>query len=160
MIVRKTEMRDVAAAEEIYSLARKFMHENGNPNQWINRPSKEDLIADIENGCGHVVEDEGEIIGVFFFCLGDDPTYNIIENGKWIDDSPYGVIHRVAVKYRGQGIVDFIYNYCFNIRQNIRIDTHRDNIPMQKSLLKNGFSYCGIIHLENGDERLAYQKTR
>ena len=28
----------------------------------------------------------------------------------------------------------------------------------ERSLVKNGFKYCGIIHLLNGDERLAYQK--
>ena len=40
----------------------------------------------------------------------------------------------------------------------IRIDTHRDNKIMQHNLLKYGFTYCGIIYLANGDERLAYQK--
>ena len=29
---------------------------------------------------------------------------------------------------------------------------------MQHNLLKHGFSYCGIIYLANGDERLAYQR--
>lgn len=41
---------------------------------------------------------------------------------------------------------------------NIRIDTHWDNKPMQGALAKAGFHYCGIIHLLDGDERLAYQK--
>ena len=42
---------------------------------------------------------------------------------------------------------------------DLRIDTHRDNIPMQKLLEKNGFVQCGIIHLSNGDERIAYEKV-
>ena len=29
---------------------------------------------------------------------------------------------------------------------------------MQHNILKQGFSYCGIIYLESGDPRLAYQK--
>ena len=29
---------------------------------------------------------------------------------------------------------------------------------MQHNMKKHGFSYCGIIYLANGDERLAYQK--
>jgi RimJ/RimL family protein N-acetyltransferase len=41
---------------------------------------------------------------------------------------------------------------------NLKIDTHRDNIPMQKVLKRNGFSECGIIYIENGDERIAFQK--
>ena len=42
---------------------------------------------------------------------------------------------------------------------NLKIDTHRDNYPMQKSLKKNGFEYCGIIYLADGNERLAFQKS-
>jgi RimJ/RimL family protein N-acetyltransferase len=52
-----------------------------------------------------------------------------------------------------------ILDYCFTVTDNIRIDTHRDNQIMQHCLAKAGFSYCGIIHLLNGDERLAYQKV-
>ena len=37
---------------------------------------------------------------------------------------------------------------------------HRDNHIMQHLLAKHGFSQCGIIHLLNGDERLAYQKVK
>ena len=37
-------------------------------------------------------------------------------------------------------------------------DTHRDNTIMQHLITKHGFTYCGIILLANGDERLAYQK--
>jgi hypothetical protein len=29
---------------------------------------------------------------------------------------------------------------------------------MQHNILKHGFAYCGIIYLDSGDERLAYQK--
>ncbi|MBR1526072.1 MAG: hypothetical protein IJ640_05360 [Prevotella sp.] len=51
-------------------------------------------------------------------------------------------------------------DYCFGITDNIRIDTHRDNRIMQHLMQKEGFTYCGIIYLDNGDERLAYQKMR
>ena len=43
--------------------------------------------------------------------------------------------------------------------KSIRIDTHKDNIPMQRALAKHGFIKCGIIHLANGDERIAFQKS-
>ena len=29
---------------------------------------------------------------------------------------------------------------------------------MQHNILKHGFTYCGIIYLQSGDARLAYQK--
>jgi hypothetical protein len=48
-------------------------------------------------------------------------------------------------------------DYCFSQDPNIRIDTHRDNKIMRHLVEKHGFAYCGIIYLDNGDERLAYQ---
>ena len=70
----------------------------------------------------------------------------------------YGMI---GIQIEGhKGIIDFCFNECFRLQGNLRIDTHRDNIPMQKCLIRNGFEYCGVIYLANGDERLAYQKTK
>lgn len=31
---------------------------------------------------------------------------------------------------------------------------------MQKTLIKNGYRVCGTIYLENGDERIAFQKEQ
>ena len=52
------------------------------------------------------------------------------------------------------------WNPAFNAlwEKNLRVDTHRDNRVMQHLLLQHGFTYCGIIHLASGDERLAYQR--
>ena len=160
MKIRKTMPADISAVAEIYENARRFMYESGNPNQWVGRPNEEDVKRDIANGNGYVVVGENEeIIGAFYLSLEPDPTYLRIDNGDWISADPYAVIHRIAVKHHGCGIADFIYNYAYNIRQNVRIDTHKDNAPMQRSLTKNGFKYCGIIYLESGDERLAFQKV-
>ncbi len=77
-----------------------------------------------------------------------------------MNDRPYGVIHRIAVSdaVRGRGVAGFIFDTCFAKCQNLKIDTHRDNLPMQRALEKNGFIRCGIICLANGDERIAYQR--
>ena len=160
MLIRNTTHADIDAVMEIYQAARQFMRECGNANQWGNgHPARELIESDIENKTGYVVEENGEIIGAFFFKIGDDPTYQKIYNGEWIRGGEYGVIHRIAVKYHGRGIVGFVYNHCYSIISNLRIDTHRDNIPMQRSLEKFGFMYCGVIYLENGDERIAFQKA-
>ena len=43
----------------------------------------------------------------------------------------------------------------------MRIDTHAENLPMQRALEKAGFTPCGMIYLiggrEDGDPRLAYE---
>jgi hypothetical protein len=92
------------------------------------------------------------------FSLDGEPTYAKIYEGAWLNDAPYGVIHRIAVAEQGRGIIGFCIDECFSRCQNLRIDTHRDNLPMHRALTNRGFVYCGIIYLENGDERLAYQK--
>ena len=160
MIIRKTNHEDIDDVMKIYASAREFMRGCGNRNQWgTNHPSRDLIESDIESGNGFVVVENGEIVGAFFFKIGVDPTYVKIYDGEWINNDKYGVIHRIAVKYQGRDIAGLVYNHCFNLINNIKIDTHRDNIPMQKSLLKNGFKYCGVIYLESGDERIAYQKA-
>ena len=37
-------------------------------------------------------------------------------------------------------------------------DTHKDNQSMQRMQAKNGFEYCGLIYLEDGAERIAFEK--
>ncbi len=161
MLIRKTEEKDLQIISEIYENAKRFMRESGNPNQWSDgKPNADTAREDMQNGVGYVAEENGEILAVFMFAVGDDPTYAKIYDGAWKNDLPYAVIHRIAVSKQGKGIIDFCINECFKICPNLKIDTHRDNIPMQKALSKRGFEYCGIIHLENGDERLAYQKTK
>ena len=160
MIIRKTRYDDIDEVMSIYASAREFMKESGNANQWgTSHPARSLIENDVQTGHGYVVVDNDEIIGAFFFKIGIDPTYIKIYDGEWINDKEYGVIHRIAVKYRGRGIVDYIYNQCFNQIKNLKIDTHKDNVPMQKSLMKNGFKYCGVIYLESGAERIAYQKV-
>lgn len=162
MFIRKATPIDIAAADEIYTQARKFMKESGNPSQWNgSHPNGDDVMIGIEKGVSYVCEDNGEIVATFYFEMNaDDPTYHKIYDGEWKSHKPYAVIHRIAVKYHGRGIIDFCFNECFKLFPNIRIDTHRDNIPMQKCLSRHGFEYCGIIHLLSGDERLAYQKIK
>ena len=159
MLIRKSTTADLAKIGEIYENAKRFMRKSGNLRQWNDgRPNIDTARLDMERGIGYVAEEKGEILAVFMFSLDADPTYAKIYNGAWLSNAPYGVIHRIAVAKQGCGIIDGCIDYCFSMCQNLRIDTHRDNIPMRRALEKRGFQYCGIIHLENGDERLAYQK--
>ena len=159
MVIRKTTEADLSRIAEIYENAKRFMRESGNPNQWNSgTPSIDTAHEDMDRGVGYVVEENGEIVATFMFSLDGEPTYAKIYEGAWLSDEPYGVIHRIAVAEQGRGIIGFCIDECFSRCQNLRIDTHRDNLPMQRALQKRGFVYCGIIYLENGDERLAYQK--
>ena len=160
MEIRKTEMNDLSIILKIYDDARQYMRENGNLHQWAGGyPSREVVCADIDAGISYVCTEDDEIVGVFVFFEGEDPTYQRIYDGAWKNGRPYGVIHRIAVAKHCKGVASFCFAYAFAKCKNVKIDTHRDNIPMQKSLAKNGFTQCGIIYLASGDERLAYQKS-
>ena len=158
MNIRKSAPKDIEAIMEIYAYARASMKESGNPNQWFNSHPPKDLItADIEGGNSYVCTNENGIIAVFYFNIVAELTYNNI-SGQWLNNEPYGVIHRIARGPTGKGAGAFAINWCLAQHPNIRIDTHKDNAPMLKLLQSLGFTYCGIIWLENGDERMAFQK--
>ena len=161
MFIRKTRPEDIEAIGEIYKHAKDFMRSQGNASQWNgDYPNAISATEDMNNGIGYVCEHEGEVVAVFAYDEAEEPTYKKIYDGKWLDNEKYAYIHRIAVKKQGLGIVGFCFAECFGRYPNLKIDTHRDNIPMQRALARAGFVYCGIIYLANGDERLAYQKNK
>jgi len=138
------------------------MRENGNPDQWRDdHPAREIIDEDIVDGLSYVCVRDEAIAAVFYFNIEIDPTYAEID-GRWLNDEPYGVIHRIARArgVEGQGSGAFCIEWCLKHCGNLRIDTHRDNAPMINLLIRLGFIYCGTIWLEDGDERLAFQKCR
>lgn len=135
------------------------MAEHGNPDQWkVSYPPVELVEKDVRDGNCYVCEEEGRIVAVFYYKKEEDPTYSYIEDGQWISEEPYGVVHRITSDGTVKGTASFCLAWAFEQCGNLRIDTHRDNVVMQNLLKKNGFSYCGIIYAEGHSERLAYQK--
>lgn len=159
MLIRRTELEDLSQVMEIYEYARNFMRAQGNTTQWIDGyPSEELIRQEIEEGHSFVCTDElGGIVGTFCFILGDDPTYEHIYEGDWLNDEPYGVVHRLATAGKQRGIAEACLKWCVGRCTNLRVDTHRDNLAMQHILEKHGFRRCGIIYVKNGTARIAYQ---
>ncbi len=164
MIIRHTTERDFDTVMRIYARARAFMAENGNPNQWgpTNWPPEALIHADIAAGNSYVCTEDGRVIGTFFFVSGEDiePTYADITEGAWLDDSPYGVVHRIAADGTVKGTGAFCIEWAYARCGHLRIDTHGDNRVMQGLLDKLGFVHCGTIYVrEDHDPRLAYEKS-
>lgn len=156
MEILKSTIEDIPAIASIYENARKFMCEHGNPNQWIDGyPAYEDVLNDINNGNSYVVKEGAEILGVFVFIIGEDPTYKIIENGNWHYDLPYGTIHRIASNGKVKNFSGICFDYCQTLINYLRIDTHEDNKSMRDAVTRYGFKECGIIYVRNGP-RIAY----
>ena len=158
-LIRKSAEADIPAIMDVLEAAKQIMRASGNVNQWINGyPSEAVVRKDLENGNGYVVEDDGRVVGYFAFIASPEPTYAEIFDGAWLEDElPYHVIHRIGSYPEVHGIFKSIMDWCVSKDRNLRIDTHRDNLIMQHNILKYGYKYCGIIFLESGDERLAYQ---
>jgi len=165
MKIRYATEDDFSRIMEIYACARSIMAANGNPNQWgpTNWPPESLIHDDIHRRKSYVCEEEGNIAGVFFFDYGKDiePTYRIIEDGSWMDDSPYGVVHRIAGDGSEKGIGAFCIKWAYEQCGHLRIDTHPDNKIMQNLLAKLGFTRRGIIHvLEDPNPRYAYERVK
>lgn len=162
MEIRHTRTDDLPVLRTIFDNARRFMVRTGNPNQWEEGfPPQAVLEADIQAGCSYVCVEDGRILATFFFSTAGEPTYRVIREGAWLDAAPYGVVHRIAAAEQGHGVAAYCLDWCLAQCGNIRIDTHRDNKPMQRLLARLGYAYCGLIDLEEGrGERLAFQKRR
>lgn len=165
MKIRKSTEADIPRMMEIYAYARSFMAAHGNPNQWgaTNWPPEELIRVDIAEGHSYVCVNENDhVVGTFYFNQGRDiePTYEKIEDGAWLDDSPYGVVHRIASDGSGKGIGTFCINWAYDQCGHLRMDTHGDNTVMQSLLKKLGFIHCGTIYVrEDNDPRMAFEKV-
>ena len=161
MNVRNSTYEDLPEIMKVYENGRELMRQNGNPTQWGNKfPAEEKVIRDIENKTGFVIEENGEICGVFAFIIGRDPTYAVIEDGEWLNDTDeYGTIHRIATNGKAHGVFDACLEYCESRISNIRIDTPANNKAMLHLISSRGFRRCGIIYTEDdGTPRIAFQK--
>ncbi len=157
---RENEGDFICAAEFATTENINFMATHGNASQWGNTyPSPQLILDDITEGNSYVCTEQDQIIATFYYKEGADPTYMRIYDGDWINDSRYGVVHRITSTGNVKGAASFCLNWALEQCGNIRIDTHRDNIVMQHLLDKNGFKYCGIVYVEDGTERIAYQKV-
>ena len=161
MDIRPAGKEDIDAIARIFDAARSFMAENGNPNQWSAAyPTRHDVKRDIRRGSQFVCCDGDEIVGCFDFESGPDPRYRVLEDGAWLNKFDYFVIHRFAVLRGGQGIGRTMLAWTCQASNNIRVDTHHDNKPMQSLLEGQGFIRCGTIRLPNGDLRVVYHYAR
>jgi len=166
MQIRQSNKNDISNIMHIINQAQESFKLAG-INQWQNNyPNETSILKDIELDESYIVLDNESIIGTFALSYRNESTYDIIYDGKWLSNNIYAVIHRIAIEnsYKGKGVSSYVFKvvekWCLekNIH-SIKIDTHMDNQSMRKLLEKNGFSYCGIIYLLDGNKRLAYEKV-
>lgn len=166
--IRHTLESDLSDIDRIFNEARRRMRSCGNMSQWVNGyPNAECVRRDMDRNCSFVATDDtGKVVGTFAFIIGPDPTYaNIypyelygLRRDAWLSSLPYGTIHRIAAADGVHGIVRNCVQWAEAQVPSIRIDTHVDNRPMLHILKGLGFSFCGMILLRDGSERVAFER--
>lgn len=167
MKIISAQKSDLVSIMRAIKCAQKYLAGLG-IDQWQDGyPNEEVILNDIQHNESYlVINDRNESIGTTMFSLRPEPTYTHIE-GEWLTNkgAEYGVIHRMAVddQFRSSGFSRFVFDYFENLLiekgiKSMRIDTHEDNQVMQGLLKKRGYHYCGVIYLESGSKRLAFEK--
>ena len=157
-MTRQALPADLDVILEIYEKARAWMRQTGNPDQWKDTyPEKSILENDIARGQLYLMEDEEGPYAVFALIGGEDPTYRVID-GKWLYGTPYHTLHRVASTGRKSRVFAAVCVFASTVDPHLRVDTHEKNLPMQRAIAREGFHYCGVIHLLNGEPRLAFER--
>lgn len=159
--IRNAHESEIDEILVLFDQAKHFMRRNGNRVQWTGAyPDENSILKDIANGNFYVAEDEhGRLQGCFALIIGRDPTYDVIEGGKWLDDTlEYGTIHRMTSTGYYPRLADRFMSFAFRMIDNVRIDTHECNLPMLNVIRRNGFDHCGVIYVADGTPRLAFQK--
>ena len=165
MEIIHTQYHHVNDVMKIIDQAKAYFKRN-DINQWQDGyPNAESIKEDIVHEKSYVLIDDDKVLGTMFFSIEDDPSYSYIENGQWLTQDRYAVIHRIAVDENVKGnniayeLVKYVVQQCKDNHINsIRIDTHKDNLSMQRFLTKHDFKACGTIYLASGDPRIAFEK--
>ena len=161
MEIRKSTTDDVPAILEIFRAAKAYMAAHGNPTQCGgDYPGLPELLPDIARGDSYVLTENGTVVGTFSFIIGDEPTYQMLLNGRWHADRPYGTIHRLASSGTVRGVSRACFNFCTGLSDYVRVDTHADNRAMQAAIEDYGFRKCGNIYASSGTLRTAYDYVR
>lgn len=163
--IRKAKENDLPAIMEIIHQAQRTMKQDGFQQWTKGYPGEEILSKDIEKQSCYLLTDQEEIVAVGTLYMENDPNYRIIEEGNWKTEEPYGTVHRLAVAEgrRQQGLAGILYDRLEKIcrekgMRGMRVDTHRDNKKMQSWIRKQGFRLCGVIYVEDGTKRDAFEK--
>jgi GNAT superfamily N-acetyltransferase len=168
---RLAEPKDLPAIMLIIGQAQIAMQALG-IDQWQNGyPNESVLAADIAAGQCYVSLENDAVIGLVVITFKPEACYTLITEGQWLTSAePYAVLHRMAVHaaVKRSGVAHELVLFAEKLSQSrgvkaIRADTHRGNLPMQGFLLKNGFTYCGLIDLGRNDPgdtiRMAFEKV-
>lgn len=161
--LRKATETDAGRIWEIILQAKAQMYREDKKQWHEGYPAPANITNDIHRGHAHVLCDGEEVIAYGAVIFEGEPAYLSID-GKWLNDEPYVVVHRLAVaeERKQRGVATQFMREVEKLSAgksvfNFRVDTNYDNFYMHRMLERLGFTYCGEIRYDSGI-RMAYQK--
>ena len=137
-----------------------------NIDQWQNGTISSEILLDAIMHDQAFVWEQRDSTGIAGFCVLDtyDELYENLAEGEWTVPGSYLAIHRVMVsqhlrgrKVTTQMFLDIKKMGIVNNVDSLRIDTHPDNIMMQKTLKRNGFVRTWLLYMPSGSSRYTYE---
>jgi RimJ/RimL family protein N-acetyltransferase len=157
-LIRAAIYNDLEVIASLAKVVRSDMVSKG-LNQWVgDYPNIDNFRSDLDKGGLFVLVEADKIVGSCSILKENDIAYKeVVWNGK-----NALVIHRILIDptYQGKGfgkeMVNFAYKKVLDEGyDSLKIDTHPDNIKMQKMLKGLNFEFRGYLASIN---RLAYEK--
>lgn len=161
---RQAQLDDLDSIMTIINHAIENLRIDGVP-QWQNGSPNRDIIRDdIQNNHTILMFDNDRLVATVCLMFDEEPTYQSLTGGLWINKGKYATIHRIAAgpnAHRSQYASMFLA-HCIKITQSkkihsVRIDTHQDNHKMLGLIAKFHFTPCGTITLSDGSPRVAFE---
>ena len=163
--MRKANFKDLEKVFDIVEEAKKSLKNDG-VDQWQNGTPNLPLLAkQVSRNYSYIYEKDGEVLAYAYLNPDYDPTYASVREAMKGDNSI--TIHTLCVNKdkMGKGIGSLFFEQIkdFAVKNNkdsLRIDTHKDNFSKRGLIKKFGFSYIGIIYInDNGiaKPRYAYE---
>ena len=158
-LIRLAINDEIQAISELAKVVRADMWNNG-LEQWTgNYPAYENFYQDYANIGLYVLVKDGLIIGSVSIFVENEVAYHEV---VWEKDKSL-VVHRIIVDpaKQGQGYGKQLIEFALAMAKqggfgSVKIDTHPDNLKMQKLLKSMNFSYRGYLSSIN---RLAFEKV-
>lgn len=170
MFVRQSQVEDLAELQRTFAAGRLLQRRLGNFYQWPNDYPQDDLLlADIASGNSFVVvaddqeaglAEPGIILATFYIHEGENPAFRYSPSDMWVNQASYVTLHRICTNQQVKGTGRFCFEWITQHYDNVRLYTHRTNIPMINLAENYGFKNCGEFSIGEIELRLGYQYVK
>ncbi|MGL4663173.1 MAG: GNAT family N-acetyltransferase [Culicoidibacterales bacterium] len=158
MRIEKATMAIIPEIEFALPNVVSMMQAMNNPQWSLSYPRVHDFKQDIEDEHLFCFIENDEVVGVAALILEPDLWFYELEHNNQIMpiDDEVMYVHRIFVfpqfsgNQYGKNIYACIIDYAKSAGHlAVQVDTHENNIPMNKTLLRSGFTYTGSRGRDN-----------